>query len=67
MIVIIALKSEELYKAGLHKSLYRSPLGATCHLHSRGGRGQRAGRAIERATYMERSVVRVTHRQVCCM
>ena len=51
MMVMIALKGGELHKAGLPYSLYRSPPGATCHLLSRNGRGQGAGRAIERATY----------------
>ena len=50
MIVIIALKGEEVHKAGLPRWLYRSPLGALCHLPSRGGRGQRAeGRSGYRA------------------
>ena len=40
--MIIALKAEELHKAGLPTSFYRNPLGALCHLPSRGGRGQRA-------------------------
>ena len=51
MIVIIASKGEELHKAGLpsrYIEVRRVPP-ATCHLV--GGRGQRAGRAIERATY----------------
>ena len=53
IIVIIALKGEELHKVGLPSrciEVRRMPP-ATCHLV--GGRGQRigAGRAIERATY----------------
>ena len=64
MIVIIALKGEELHKAGLPSRYIevRWVPSATCPLVVAEGRGQRAGRAIERANLV---MVRADWYQSC--
>ena len=64
MIVIIALKGEELHKAGLPSRYIevRWVPSATCPLVVAEGRGQRAGRAIERANLV---MVRANWYQSC--
>ena len=64
MAVIIALKGEELHKAGLPSRYIevRWVPSATCPLVVAEGRGQRAGRAIERANLV---MVRADWYQSC--
>ena len=64
MTVIIALKGEELHKAGLPSRYIevRWVPSATCPLVVAEGRGQRAGRAIERANLV---MVRADWYQSC--